>query len=59
MLNTAARIQALCNTYDADLLVSHWIMEQSDKSNQIVIKEIGKLELKGKSEEIMIYQLSK
>jgi len=59
VLNTAARIQALCNTYDADLLVSHWIMEQSDKSNQIVIKEIGKLELKGKSEEIMIYQLSK
>ena len=58
VLNTAARIQSLCNTYNSELLVSQWIIEHSRLSDYLRVKEIGHLQLKGKTEEVKVYSIT-
>ena len=58
VLNTAARIQSLCNTYNSELLVSQWIIEHSRLSDYLIVKEIGHLQLKGKTEEVKVYSIT-
>jgi len=59
VLNTTARIQALCNTYASDLLVSNWLKRQIEESSDLSIEEIGSIELRGKTENVILYSINK
>ena len=56
VLNTAARIQGLCNDYEADLLISLTLFELLNLSNYSH-KEIGSLMLKGKETTMAIVKI--
>ena len=57
VLNTAARIQGLCNDYDADLLISEPIFDLL-KIEKPESEKIGALTLKGKEKEIGIVKVN-
>lgn len=57
-LNTTARIQALCNEYKADILLSKKLKKQLAKKPTYTFEEIGKLQLRGKSEFLQLYKLN-
>ncbi|MGI9551153.1 MAG: adenylate/guanylate cyclase domain-containing protein [Aurantibacter sp.] len=57
VLNTAARIQAQCNTYDAKALISGELLEELQKEDPIAFTRIGKLLLRGKKEAIQLYKV--
>ncbi len=56
VLNTAARIQAMCNDYSVDFLISQNTFEliKPEDLSSIHTKEIGSVLLRGKKEEIII-----
>lgn len=58
VLNTSARIQSLCNEYEADLLISKELRTQLGKSSAYQFKALGSLELKGKQSAVDIFQVS-
>jgi len=49
VLNTAARIQGLCKSYNSDLLASDEVLTQIASPEQVISTEIGDIELKGKA----------
>ncbi|HEX5167627.1 MAG TPA: adenylate/guanylate cyclase domain-containing protein [Cyclobacteriaceae bacterium] len=53
-LNTAARIQALCNDYKRELIVSAYILEQIGTDPSMKTESLGMILLKGKTERIEI-----
>lgn len=55
VLNTAARIQSLCNDYNKTLLVSEDIKHMI-KSNAFDFELIGDILLKGKTEKVKVYE---
>jgi len=55
VLNTTARIQALCNTYNVDILISGDLIDQLNLSRDIQIQSLGKSELRGKKELIELF----
>lgn len=58
VLNTTARIQSLCNSYQAKLLISdefYGLLPQADDS--LDLEHIGKVSLKGKSEKVGIIKV--
>lgn len=57
ILNTAARIQAQCNTYDAKALISGELLEELQKEDPITFDQIGNLKLRGKQEEIQLHKV--
>jgi adenylate cyclase len=57
VLNTTARIQAECNTYDAKALISGNLIKKFPKENSLSFTKIGKLMLRGKSEEVKLYRI--
>lgn len=57
VLNTTARIQAECNNYNAKVLISNDLLKKLPKENEFSFTNIGKLTLRGKSEEIKLYSL--
>ena len=58
VLNTASRIQSLCNQYDETLLVSQEIVEQLDTSTHR-FEEIGDILLRGKTKRVKVYTVRK
>ena len=54
VLNTAARIQGLCNNYEADLLVSKELLDTLEFPDLLDTKYIGDVELKGKKKIIKL-----
>jgi len=54
VLNTAARIQSLCNEYDETLLISEEIVERLN-TDRYTFEEIGDLLLRGKSRHVKVY----
>lgn len=56
VVNTAARIQALCNEKQARLLVSDELWNRLNK-HQLQAKNIGQNQLKGKKREVMLWQV--
>ncbi len=54
VLNTAARIQGLCNELGERLLVSSELASQLPMSPEMNRREIGKVDLKGKAEDVGI-----
>lgn len=57
VLNTTARIQALCNSYGVDLILSESILTQLSSSLQARFKSLGKVELRGKNNTIELFAL--
>jgi len=54
-LNTAARIQSVCNDYDKIFLISEDLMNILGTHQKMSVQPIGRVLLKGKSSEIGIY----
>lgn len=59
VINTAARIQGQCNTYQADLLISQSLYESLDIEEGYKVNNLGPLELKGKDEKLNIIKMSR
>lgn len=57
VLNTTARIQGLCNTYNVDLLISDDLMEKLHLDSKFQIKSLGENELRGKGEKIKLFTI--
>jgi len=55
VLNTTARIQGLCNTYQTDLLVSGEFVNALEANDQYQPKALGEAELRGRKELIQLY----
>ncbi len=58
VINTAARIQGLCNTYKSELLVSQSLLEKSFITLKYEATLLGDLELRGKEEKLKIYAIT-
>ncbi|MFK8007944.1 MAG: adenylate/guanylate cyclase domain-containing protein, partial [Saprospiraceae bacterium] len=59
VLNVAARIQGLCNTYKVDLIISDDMLRQIDLGLNYKVSLIGEEELRGKEEKKELYSLVK
>jgi len=57
VLNTTARIQAECNTYNTGILLSAELKEELQKDNMGNYTTIGELFLRGKTKAIRLYSL--
>jgi len=55
VLNATARIQGLCNQYNVELLVSNDLIEQLDIGSKLTTKSLGKIDLRGKKENIELF----
>lgn len=55
VLNTTARIQGLCNTYNTDLLVSDKLVQALDLERDFQIKALGEAALRGRDEKIDLF----
>ncbi|MCW3110934.1 MAG: adenylate cyclase [Segetibacter sp.] len=59
VLNTAARIQGLCNTYIVDIILSADLIKTLDLHPQFLVKTLGQNELRGRDEKIELYTILK
>ncbi|MGB3074149.1 MAG: adenylate/guanylate cyclase domain-containing protein [Chitinophagales bacterium] len=59
VVNTASRIQNLCNQYGKNLLISEQLKNQLPPANDLQFELIGSLELKGKKELVSIFSVEK
>jgi adenylate cyclase len=59
VLNTAARIQELCNTYNVKLLVSKKLLDLLPIENRYLPKAIGEITLRGKQTADVLYNLER
>ncbi|WP_350285355.1 adenylate/guanylate cyclase domain-containing protein [uncultured Croceitalea sp.] len=57
VLNTTARIQNLCNSYNTDVLISGDLMEELQLEPYFEAKPLGKSKLKGKEHELELFTL--
>lgn len=57
VLNTTARIQALCNTYKVDNLISCNLIKKLDLNAQFQIKSLGENELRGRDEKVELFTI--
>ncbi|MFC0604970.1 adenylate/guanylate cyclase domain-containing protein [Winogradskyella pulchriflava] len=55
VLNTTARMQAECTTYNVDLIVSKAVVDLIPNSERYVFKSLGKAVLRGKSETLELF----
>ena len=58
-LNTAARIQSMCNEYSKKILVSSYFAEQSNLDSQFTTTTLGNILLKGKTATVGIVSIEK
>jgi len=59
VLNTTSRIQELCNKYNEKLIVSKDIFEIMKIGNDYISKEIGSINLRGRSAPVILYSVKK
>ena len=57
VLNTTARIQGLCNTYNVDILISDGLRKMLSPGKQWQIKSMGENELRGRDEKIDLFTI--
>jgi adenylate cyclase len=57
VLNTTARIQGLCNTYNVDILISDDLQKRLALDAQRQIKPLGENELRGRDEKIELFTI--
>jgi adenylate cyclase len=58
VLNTAARLEALCKQYQADLLITGQVKETLPPANDLGYELVGTLTLRGKSETVDVYRVT-
>lgn len=58
VINTTARIQAECNNYNKELLISDKLLKDLELTNEYMIKHLGNIKLKGKSNGLEISSLN-
>jgi len=58
VLNTTARIQASCNEYETDLLISEELISRLDINDTYDISAIGECELKGRNKKINLFSIT-
>ncbi|WP_299116477.1 adenylate/guanylate cyclase domain-containing protein [uncultured Winogradskyella sp.] len=59
VINTASRIQSLCNTYYSSLLVSETTLKKLKLDGQYMTNSKGTITLKGKERAVQIFEISK
>ena len=59
VLNTASRIEGLCNKHDVDLLLSKSLIDKLPLNHTFLPKRIGEISLRGKSTEIMLFTVER
>ncbi|ASV30999.1 adenylate/guanylate cyclase domain-containing protein [Maribacter cobaltidurans] len=59
ILNTTARIQGACSTYNTDLLLSQALAKRLDFDKGFDFSEIGEVSLKGKNESLTLVKVHK
>jgi len=59
VLNTTSRIQELCNKYNEKLIVSKDFLDLMNLKNKFLLKEIGQMNLRGRSAPIILYTVKK
>ena len=57
VLNSTARMESLCNKYDADILVSKSLFNLLDKKHEIIYEDLGAISLKGKDEKLELLKI--
>jgi len=55
VLNTAARIQALCNEHGEELLISEYLQRALPLSSDFTFKVIGAMQLRGRQNPVEVY----
>ncbi|MEL7003190.1 MAG: adenylate/guanylate cyclase domain-containing protein [Bacteroidota bacterium] len=58
VLNTAARIQGMCNEYNTDFIISYDIRSRLDTRDQIDAEPLGDINLKGKSGSVKLFAVT-
>ena len=56
-INTAARIESMCNQYKQDLLISEDLFKRTESQEAYLFEEIEKIKLKGKRRSTGIYRV--
>ncbi|MCG8309349.1 MAG: response regulator [Cytophagales bacterium] len=59
VLNTASRIEGLCNKHKVDLLLSKDLVDMLPLNNEYLPRRIGEISLRGKSTEIMLFTVER
>lgn len=59
VLNTASRIEGLCNKHDVDLLLSKNLVDKLPMNHAFAPRRIGEISLRGKSTEIMLFTVER
>lgn len=59
VLNTASRIEGLCNKHNVDLLLSKDLVDKLPLNSDFLPKRIGEISLRGKSTEIMLFTIER
>lgn len=59
VLNTASRIEGLCNKHDVDLLLSKSLVDKLPLNHEFAARKIGEISLRGKSTEIMLFTVER
>jgi adenylate cyclase len=57
-MNTAARIRSMCNELNESFILSEDFMREFHQPYGYSISEIGKIELKGRTEAVKLYALN-
>ena len=57
-INTAARIQGLCNDLNQHLLISQQLKDKLDQVNQFQFADVGEHQIKGKEEHLRLFAVS-
>ena len=58
VINTAARIQGICNKYNQQLLISGELLDRIGPLNGFQATSIGEVQLKGKKEKLAVYAIA-
>ena len=59
VLNTASRIEGLCNKHEVDLLLSKDLVDKLNLNNNYIPRRIGGINLRGKSTEIILFTIDR
>lgn len=58
-LNTTARIQNLCNTFEVDLIVSELFKNAMETNGKYIIIPMGQVELRGRNKKMNLFNITK
>jgi adenylate cyclase len=57
VLNVTARMESLCNKYEAELLISKSLFNLLERKHEIIYEDLGQMALKGKDEKLELIKI--